>query len=313
MPFVPVNYDYNNLYNAHFSPGTVHVQNTHLAEFFRRYLWQKLYSVFDFDIPEDWDVTYFRWSLFWCGRLAVFDTPKFGKIFQHCTLGGRGLYYQPTRALIANPVIRDSLNLEIGTECALVKMQPDYCGAYDLVSYYADLLALSSEALGMNLVNSKLAYAFASSNKAGAESFKKMFDQIQEGNPAVFYDKELLDEDGNITWQSFANDLQRNYIAGAILEDIAKIDAQFNTLIGIPNVNIAKLSGVTSDEVHANDSDVQSRAVVWCEEIQKGFDKANELYGLDLRVKYRYANEMEEQEDLAYESENLDRGPSAGR
>ena len=285
---IPVNYDYNNLYTAQFSPGTVHVRNTRLAAFFRRYLYEKLYSVFEFKLPEEWDITYFRWSLFTVGRLAVFHDDKFGDIFQHCTLGGRGLYYQPTRALIANPVIRDSLNLEIGTECALVKMQPDYCGADDIVSFYADMLALCAEAAGMNIVNSKLAYAFITQNKAGAESFKKLFDQIQEGNPAVFLDKDLLDEEGNMRWQTFNQDLQRNYIAGAILEDMAKWDARFNTEIGIPNVNIAKQSGVTESEVHANDTDVQSKAVLWTEEIRKGFDKANELFGLNLSVKYRY-------------------------
>ena len=306
--YAPVNYDYMNLYDSSFSPGTVHVQNTRLASFFRRYLWEKLYSVFEFKIPEDWDVSYFRWALFWVGRIAIFDDAKFGKIFQHCTLGGRGIYYQPTRALVANPVIRDSLNLEIGVDCALVKMQPDYCGAYDLVSFYADMLALNAEAAGMNIVNSKLSYVFTTQNKAGAESFKKMVDQIQEGNPAVFVDKELFDDDGNIAWQLFNNDLQRNYIAGAILEDMAKWDARFNTEIGIPNVNIAKQSGVTESEVHANDTDVQSKAVLWTEEIRKGFDKANEMFGMDLSVKYRY----EEKPEVMDDGEDLDRRPVAG-
>lgn len=304
MPYSPVTYDYNNLYDSSFSPGTVHVKDTRLAQFFRRYLWEKLYSVFEFNIPKEWDQTYFRWSLFWVGRLAIFHDDRFGDIFQHCTLGGRGLYYQPTRALIANPVIGKSLNLEIGEECALVKMQPDYCGAFDLISFYADMLALCAEAAGMNIVNSKLAYTFAAKNEAQAESFKKLFDNIQAGNPAVFFDKKLLDEDGNISWQMFNQDLQRNYIAGSILEDMAKWDARFNTEIGIPNVNIAKQSGVSDSEVHANDTDVQSKAIVWVEEIRKGFDKANELFGLDLSVKYKY--EQKEEPEVINNGENVD-------
>ena len=140
-------------------------------------------------------------------------------------------------------------------------------------------------------------------NSAFVSVFKKLFDNIQAGNPAVFFDKKLLDEEGNISWQLFNQDLQRNYIAGSILEDMAKWDARFNTEIGIPNVNIAKQSGVSDSEVHANDTDVQSKALVWVEEIRKGFDKANELFGLDLSVKYKY--EEEKPEVLDY-GENVD-------
>ena len=303
---IPITYDYMNLYTAAYQPGTVHCKDTRLARFFFRYLIEKIYSVFEFKIPEEWDRTYFLWSLFVCGRLAIFDTAEYGVIFQHCTLNGRGIYYQPTRAMVANPVLRDAKDLEIGRDCVLVKMQPDYHGACDIVSYYADMLALCAEAAGMNILNSKLAYVFAAKNKAAAETFKKLYDAIASGNPAVVADKALLNEDGEIDVQMFNQDLSRNYIAGEMLEDMAKWDARFNTEIGIPNVNIAKQSGVTVDEVHANDIDSKTKASLWLETIRKGFDEANKMYGLDLSVKFRFeAPEMpadERNEVTTYES-----------
>lgn len=303
---VPITYDYMNLYTAVYQPGTVHCKDTRLAGFFFRYLMEKIYSVFEFDIPEEWDRTYFLWSLFCVGRMAVFDTPEYGVIFQHCTLNGRGIYYQPTRAMVANPVLRDAKDLEIGRDCALIKMQPDYCGASDIVSFYADMLALCAEAAGMNILNSKLAYVFAAKNKAAAETFKKLYDAIASGNPAVVADKALLNDDGEIDVQMFNQDLSRNYIAGEMLEDMAKWDARFNTEIGIPNVNIAKQSGVTVDEVHANDIDSKTKASLWLDTIRKGFDEANRMYGLNLSVKFRFeAPEMpadERNEVTAYES-----------
>lgn len=303
---VPITYDYMNLYTAVYQPGTVRCKDTRLAGFFFRYLMEKIYSVFEFDIPEEWDRTYFLWSLFCVGRMAVFDTPEYGVIFQHCTLNGRGIYYQPTRAMVANPVLRDAKDLEIGRDCALIKMQPDYCGASDIVSFYADMLALCAEAAGMNILNSKLAYVFAAKNKAAAETFKKLYDAIASGNPAVVADKALLNDDGEIDVQMFNQDLSRNYIAGEMLEDMAKWDARFNTEIGIPNVNIAKQSGVTVDEVHANDIDSKTKASLWLDTIRKGFDEANRMYGLNLSVKFRFeAPEMpadERNEVTAYES-----------
>ena len=158
----------------------------------------------------------------------------------------------------------------------------------------------------MNILNSKLAYVFAAKNKAAAETFKKLYDAIASGNPAVVADKALLNDDGEIDVQMFNQDLSRNYIAGQMLEDMAKWDARFNTEIGIPNVNIAKQSGVTVDEVHANDIDSKTKASLWLETIRKGFDEANKMYGLDLSVKFRFeAPEMpadERNEVTTYES-----------
>ena len=285
-------YKYINQYNAQFSPSTVHTRNTALSDFFQRYLTQKIFSVFEFEnFPEEWSLNYFQYVLFLRGFISIFNTDKFGVIPQHCTLTGRDVFYQPTHCIITNPLIRSVQNPRIGTDCALVKMQPDYSGAWDLVAFYADVLALCAEGAAVNLVNTKLAYVFTAENKAGAESLKKLYDEIQMGNPAVFADKKLMNEDGTPAWEAWAQNLTQNYIAGSILEDMAKWDARFNTEIGIPNVNIAKTSGVGDAEVMANNIDTKSKCEVWRESIERGLEQANNMFGLDLRVKLRWEND----------------------
>ena len=283
-------YDYINKYNASLSPSTVHTRNTALSDFFQRYLAQKIFSVFEFEnFPENWSLNYWQYVLFINGKICIFNTDKYGVICQQCTLQGRDVFYQPTNCLITNPLIKTA-SPRISTECALVQMQPGYCGAFDLISYYADALALCAEGAAVNLVNTKLAYVFTAENKAAAESLKKMYDEIQAGNPAVFADKRLMNDDGTPAWEAWSQNLQQNYIAGDILEDMAKWDARFNTEIGIPNVNIAKESGVGTAEVLANNVDTKSKCEIWRESIQRGLDMANKLYGLNMRVKLRWEN-----------------------
>ncbi len=282
-------YDFINRYNAHIKPSTVHSQDNATAWYFRRYLLQKLISVYEFEgIPETWSKDYFLYTLFACGFVAIINTDKFGIIPQHCSLWGYDVFYRPTHANIANPLLKGILQPRIGTQCALIRMQPDYGNCWDIISYYADLLALETEALAANIVNSKLAYVFACDDKTVAESFKKMYDQINEGNPAVFADKKLFSEDGSPMWDSFQNNLKQNYIAKDILEDMVKIDARFCTEVGIPNVNIAKASGVTDNEVEANNIDTKSKASLWLETIRLGLKQANEMFDLDLTVKFRF-------------------------
>lgn len=287
-------YDLINRYNARIEPSTVHTSDNAKAWYFRRYLIQKILSVFEFKgIPDTWSVDYFLYTLFVCGFVSVIETDKFGVIPQHCSLYGYDVFYRPTNVTISNPLLKGIIQPRIDVECTLIKLQPDYGSCWDIVAYYADLLALATESLGVNMVNSKLAYVFACADKTTAESFKKLYDNISKGDPAVFADKKLFNEDGEPLWTTFQNNLKQNYVAGDILNDMIKIDARFCSEVGIPNVNMAKNSGVTDNEVEANNIDTKTKVSLWLETMQDGIIKTNEMFGLDLSVKLRFKEEVE--------------------
>ena len=286
-------YDFINRYNSRIKPSTVHSQENATTWYFRRYLIQKILSVFEFEgIPKTWDKDYFLYGLFLGGFVGVVETDKFGVIPQagnfNASLAGVNVFYRPTYIVITNHLLRGVLQPRIGIECELIKMQPDYGSCWDIVAYYADLLSLATESLAVNIVNSKLAYVFACDNKTVAESFKKMYDKLNEGNPAVFADSKLFDESGEPLWTTFQNNLKQNYVAGDMLDDMLKIDARFCTEIGIPNVNMAKASGVTDNEVEANNIDTKSKVSLWLETISEGLEKVNEMFDLNLSVKLRF-------------------------
>ena len=289
---IPASYDYINAYNHQYSPSTIHVKETGLSWYFKRYLIQKIISVFKFEgIPENWAKDYFFYTLFVFGYCAVINTNKYGIIPQHCTLSGYNIYYRPNRAIITNPLFKRTIEARIGIDTELVRMSPDWCGVWDIVEYYADLMALTSETIAVNLINSKFSYVFGAEDKTSAESLKKLYDQIASGEPAAFADKKLFTDDGSPSWTLFSQNLKQNYIAGDLLEDLAKIDSRFNTEIGIPNVNIAKASGVGAAEVMANNVDTQSKAELWLETIRDSLEKVNNMFGLNITVSLRFSGE----------------------
>ena len=69
------------------------------------------------------------------------------------------------------------------------------------------------------------------------------------------------------------------------------IESQFNTTVGIPNVNINKASGVSDQEVNANNTSTQSLCQLWLEHIKKGLDQTNKFYGLNLSCDLRFKQE----------------------
>lgn len=292
---IPASYEYINAVNSQVNPSSIHVSNTALTRFFRRYLLQKVISVFEFDgIPDTWDLNYFQYILFICGFIGIIETKEFGVIPQFCTLQGRNVFWQPTHIVVSNQYLRGITNPKIDSQCTVIKMQPDWGGCYDLVCFYADMLALCAESAGLNLVNSKLAYVFTATDKSSAESFKKLYDKVASGEPCVVQDKNLLREDGNLNWQYFAQNLSQNYIAGAILDDLKKWDDMFNTQIGIPNANTYKKERLIVDEVNANNIDTRAKVMLWKETMENGIEKTNEMFGLNLSVKYKYDVPVEE-------------------
>ena len=135
----PYSYNQINNYNAHYSPSTVHCQNTDLVNFYKRYLLEKVQAVFEWSLPPGWNRDYFERVLYCNGYISIINTDKFGVIPQKCGLYGYDVFYQPTNVTIANPLLSGILRPRIGTQCALIKMQPDYKGVVDIISYYADL------------------------------------------------------------------------------------------------------------------------------------------------------------------------------
>lgn len=283
---VPYSQEALNLYNASYTPSMLHLRDNELTRYYERYLFQKLLSVFKFEIPEQWDMNYFTTRLFTRGVLAVFETKKYGVIVQECSVSGFNLYYQPASVLVANPLLEKSYMLDIGKECEVIYLNSEYCGIYDIVQYYAQMMALCSESATQNLLNTKLAYVFFTNNKANAESFKKMYDNLANGAPVATVGQELR-SDGN-GWQMFNQNLKQNFISPDILVELKDWEDKFNTEIGIPNANTNKKERLITDEVNANNVSTNAKVELWLENLKRCFDKVNKKYNLNLKAELRF-------------------------
>lgn len=284
---IPADYGQMDLYNTNFSPSTIHTKNTGLQRYFRKYLLQKAISVFKWSLPEEWDPDYFKYTLYGLGYIAVLNTRSFGVICQGGALGGYNLYYRPKYIMISNPLLKGTITADIDTDCALIKLQPDYSSIMDIVGYYADQMALAAESMAINLNNTKTATIFGAENKAQAESYKKMFDEVNAGNPAVVIGKKLLDDTGKPSWFPFVQNLKEQYLVSDILSDMRKIESMFDTDIGIPNANTDKKERLVTDEVNANNVETATKCEQWLDSVRRGIDKANSLYDLSISVDWR--------------------------
>lgn len=291
---LPIYYNNENVIVAMNSPGIVHCTNTQLVWYFKRYLYQKAVSTIKCRIPKTWNRDYLLYTLFVRGYIAVVKTDKFGVICQGCSTSGFDIYYAPTHAMIANPLLTGILNPRIHVQCEMLKLTPDYLGIDDMVTYYANKLALCGETVDTNLVNTKLAYIFTAGNKAAAQSFKMLYDDIASGKPAVVVDKNLVRDDGTLGIEMFNQQLSNTYIAGDVLADMRKIEAQFDTEVGIPNANTDKKERLITDEVNSNNIETRAKLDLWLESLNECAELANRMFGINIGFEKRFKEESQE-------------------
>ena len=289
MANVPFYYDYINTIDSSQQPANMHVLNTQVGRFYQRYLLKKALSVFKWTLPEWWDENYFLYVLYCRGYAAIFDSGKFGVIPQECGLQGYNVFYRPTHVVIANPLL-DIKRRKIDEDCVLMQLQPDYMGVLDLCGHYAEKMALASAAINQNLWHTKIATVFFAKSDAEQQTIKKAYDRMTDGSPMVVVNKNLWNTDGDLNYEVFNRDVKQSYVISDLISDLRKIEAEFDTRIGVPNANTDKRERLITDEVNANNVETHILADMWMDSIQDGIRKTKQLFDIDLKCEWRYGD-----------------------
>ena len=299
MWYLPFNYDKINLVEGTHSPSSVKYHNNYTFMFWERSLFQRAVSVLEFTLPDEWAGPvrdFFNWCLFRFGKVAIFDTAEYGISFQPCALSGYDFYYQPTRCLITNPI--KSYDLEIDKEAAILKLTPDYQGIFDIIDYYAEKLSLLDNAINMSLINSKFGIMVGAKSKGAAQGLQKMFDKINKGEPAVIYDKALMDNRKDTAPLFERVELpnpKENYLTHDQLQDFQTLISNFDAEIGIPTTPYQKKERMVTSEAESRVIDATSRSVVWYDTLKSSIDRIKMLYpDIKLDVELRYPPEEKE-------------------
>lgn len=241
------------------------------ALYYRQWLLKKILARFEFDIPKEWELDYFLDVLFREGHISITDTAM-GVVALRSGLTGIGIYNQPTRAIFANPVL-GNFDRTIDVDCSVIKLQYDYQGVGWMIDRYATLLAMCDSGIAVNLMNTKAAYVFGATSKSQAESYKKMYDDITQGKPAVFVNGDSINKENMFTMPA-----KENFISDDIQLLKRKIVNEFLTDIGINNTNLDKRERLTDDEVNANNEEVRFNIMHWYDNIQDGIRRTKRLF-----------------------------------
>lgn len=298
---IPQDYEGLNVYNSMRSVAG-RVQNDYNTAFYMRALYQRVLAGTSFKLPKSWRRAkrYFKNVLFSQGFIGVIDTPKYGKIPQICTFSGFGLYRQPVKMLVNQPLVE--FEGTIGENCELIHLCGDYRGIWDIVEHYAIRLSIAITSLDCALMNERISLLAAGKSKQAAETLKFLYEKISAGEPFAVFDKAItsdsIDGDEEPIW-TFSQDVASQYVSDKLLADIDTILLQFDREVGIAAVG-EKKERMLENEVELQQEDACARSSTWFEVLSDSFDLTNELFpDLHLGFSMKYGGEVHE-----YNAEN---------
>lgn len=287
-------YDFINGYESRQQPSNIHLTNTADFHMYFRYFLQKVTSAIIIDnFPEEWEWDYFMDVLILAGHIGVINTRRFGVIPQQCNPYGYNVFYHPTNIIVTNPVFSASEQTDfvIGDECEVITLTPDWRGCGDIINAYAQRCALVWSDVDVAGALSKLGYVFAAKDKAVAETYKAMLDDIMSGKLGVVTGAKLFDENSNAMYQLFDNDVSKNFeIVTQGIDAVAKLIQRFDEEIGLPTVQ-EKKERLISSEVNARMPSILSKIELWVDCINRSLEKVNRMFGYTMKARLRHGGE----------------------
>ena len=268
-------------------PSEVKGRYNNATQYYKRYLYNKVYSTLKFGLPDNWDLNYFRYLLFHWGSMAVIYTNEFGWVDQPYSVEKININYNPEIIQVYNQFIKERKTGIVGVNCGIVKIFDDYFGIDDLVTHYAEKLASVDRSVDVNLMNSNVTVLLKANDKKEADTLKTAYAEATTGKPFVAVNKSLVD-DGEIA--TFFPGVATNYIADKLLETRRAIVNEFLTEIGIRNANYDKKERLNSQEVSENNDETSAIISIIFDNIRSSFEKINKSSGLNLTVGLNYNN-----------------------
>lgn len=212
--------------------------------------------------------------------------------------GGLGgppdVYYDPTIATIANPALNWSAQLDIGTECVLIRHDEWQEGLLPIIRPYATLAAETELSMYIALINSRIPVLVSANDSRTFESAKDFLKAMEGGDLALIFETKLQDA---IRTSPYSQASARTFTD--LIEISQYLKATLYNDLGInANYNM-KRESLSMTESQMNDDALLPYIDGVIHSIQTGLDRYNELYGFDIKVKKGSAwayREIEEQE-----------------
>ena len=190
------------------------------------------------------------------------------------------IYLRPTAMIVANPVLSESMILEIGKDCEIIRNDTRCVGLLPMYFRYAEQLAENDISIRSAQINSRLKTIITVGTDREKESAEDYLKQLEAGELAVIAENTFL-EGVKITNPGSA---QPNGII-QLIELQQYLKASWFNEIGLNTNFNMKREYLSAEEIAAN-TDILLPLIddmLYCRE--KACDRINTMFGLNISVR----------------------------
>lgn len=291
MSYIPMNYQNINIVYGGYQPNDIQL-NSSSVDYWERVLFQRACYSIVLDMGDEFEnraKNFLIYCLFKYGYVPIWNDSKYGLVFNPSGLKGYNIYYQPTTCVVSNPEFKSTKYLEIGKDCELIQLTPDYRGIWDTITYYANKMAILDPAIDVAITNSKIPFILYGKTKSARETLKKLVDKINQGFSSIFVDSRIADDSNGQSPIEMIDrpHLKETYITDKILQDRMTLMQEFDREIGISTVPYQKRERMIEYEASSAIEESQARVTIWVECLNQSLKRVNEKYGTNFSAERR--------------------------
>lgn len=241
----------------------------------------------------------------WCGigRAPLTAQEHAGELV--CFFGGLGakpdLYYQPTKIILANPVL-GTKEYTIGEDVVWAKNDNCTQGISHILSRYAHLLAENDISINIAQVTTRMPFVLTAETEAEKLSAEEFIKQAEQGKVGIV--KSSISMNNGFRSLTTTGDSSGNYIK-ALIELHQYLKAQCNNDLGIGSNFNMKRERMSVAEVENNSPYLLPLVDEMLHFREKMCEEVNAMFGTNWSVSLDSAWELEDTQQTL-EVENLD-------
>lgn len=265
-------------------PKEVNGQWTLRTQFYKDYLYNIISACFNIKTSIETDIEYMKWCLIVGGFVGALDS-NYGLLLYLPNVYGLNMYNQPNKARYVIIGTGENIEREIGENTEIVYLNRLRGGGFmPLIDIYAYKLASVDASIDMNLLNSRTPVIIAVENSQQKATVERMYDESSQGKPLVIMRRNA---DGSTPIENASLDLNANFITDKLQDAKRTIINEFLTMIGVNNSNTDKRERLISDEVHANDVELEINIKLIQDNLKMCCEKVNSMFpDMDLSITY---------------------------
>lgn len=247
------------------------IKSQHLIRLYDKYKLLAL-NMFKWEnLPETVESRHIERALYETGKALFYDHKDFGLICLPCMYSNNYNIYGEANTYIVNGFGMSEL-IQRGNDNQIILNNDLGIGNAHIVDYYAKAMYEVEKAINANVKQQKFPF-FIETNKENELSMKRMFQQVEDGEPVIYGNKSLeMGEKISVL------NLSAPYVADKLNAYKYELEREILTTFGLNNT-FEKKERLLVDEIHSNNDFISRNVDIMynnrlyaCEQINKKFN-----------------------------------------